>query len=265
MTIVTGLTDSYWQLLLLRFGLGIGQAGCNPLATGLISDYFSMELRGAALGIYNWGIYTGYSLSFAIGNQILKHLNWRWVFIICGIPGILVGPLVFFSVKEPKKEVKQPEPQPSNTLEIEQESNTDKLWKVAKEFLKPTLLLLCLAGSIRNAAGYVWGYNNNTYYKQMGQTADQISSYLGVIPLVFGIIGSFVGGFVSDRVAKKAEPWTRIWVLVLSQVIFYKLFSNLFIIQIYFFTDYCCTICFWSSFLRPTLFVLFSHTGIHLW
>ena len=39
----------------------------------------------------------------------------------------------------------------------------------------------------------------------MGQTADQISQFLGVIPIVFGIIGSFVGGFVSDRVAKKGN------------------------------------------------------------
>jgi hypothetical protein len=49
----------------------------------------------------------------------------------------------------------------------------------------------------------VWAYNNNSYYKLLGQTPDQISAYLSVIPLVFGIIGSFVGGFVSDRVAAK--------------------------------------------------------------
>ena len=89
-----------------------------------------------------------------------------------------------------------------------------------KEFAKPSLLLLCLAGSIRNAAGYVWGYNNNTYYKLLGQTPDEISSYLGVIPLVAGIVGSFVGGFVSDLVAKQAKPWLRVWVLVISQVNF---------------------------------------------
>jgi hypothetical protein len=81
------------------------------------------------------------------------------------------------------------------------------LKKVTVEFCKPSIIVLCLAGSIRNAAGYVWGYNNNNYYKQLGQTPDQISAYLGVIPLVFGIVGSFVGGFVSDRVAKKAKPW----------------------------------------------------------
>ena len=66
---------------------------------------------------------------------------------------------------------------------------TEKLKSVSKEFFRPTLLLLCLAGSIRNAAGYVWGTNNNTYYKKLGQTPDEISAYLGVIPIVFGIIG----------------------------------------------------------------------------
>ncbi len=78
--------------------------------------------------------------------------------------------------------------------------------------------MLCLAGSIRNAAGYVWGYNNNTYYVDLNRSSDEISAYLGTIPLVFGIIGSFVGGFISDIVAKKAQPWLRVWVLVISQV-----------------------------------------------
>lgn len=85
----------------------------------------------------------------------------------------------------------------------------------------------------------------------MGQTEDQIASYLGTIPLVFGIIGSFVGGFVSDRVAKKAKPWFRIWVLVISQVSFSIYFLNFLILQIIFnfFQVSCCTICFWRIIL----------------
>ncbi len=74
MTLLTGFVNSYWQLVLLRIGLGLGEAGCNPMATSIIAEYFNTELKGSALGIYNWGIYTGYSLSFAIGNQILKYL-----------------------------------------------------------------------------------------------------------------------------------------------------------------------------------------------
>lgn len=221
MTFLSGFAKNYWELSLFRFGTGIGEAGCNPLATALIAEYFELELRGAALGIYNWGIYTGYSLSFAIGNQILKSLGWQWVFYICGIPGFVVGALLYVTVREPKvANANDVAPNISSSqTQQPQESSLQKLKSVSKEFFRPTLLLLCLAGSIRNAAGYVWGTNNNTYYKKLGQTPDEISAYLGVIPIVFGIIGSFVGGFVSDRVAKKAKPWQRIWVLVLSQII----------------------------------------------
>ena len=87
-----------------------------------------------------------------------------------------------------------------------------------KQFAKPSVILLLLAGSIRNAAGYVWGTNNNSYYVAMQRSPDEISAYLGTIPLIFGIVGSFFGGFISDLVAKKAQPWMRVWVLVISQV-----------------------------------------------
>ena len=46
------------------------EAGCTPFAASLIADYFSEAYRGAALGIYNFGIYFGYSLAYAIGNFI---------------------------------------------------------------------------------------------------------------------------------------------------------------------------------------------------
>jgi hypothetical protein len=39
----------------------------------------------------------------------------------------------------------------------------------------------------------------------MNQTPEQITAYLGWIPIIFGIIGSFVGGFVSDLVSKKGK------------------------------------------------------------
>ncbi len=37
----------------------------------------------------------------------------------------------------------------------------------------------------------------------MGQSPSEISAYMGVIPMVAGVFGSFLGGFISDRVAQK--------------------------------------------------------------
>ena len=57
------------------------------------------------------------------------------------------------------------------------------------EFCKPTILILCLASSIRNAAGYIWGYNYNSFYGDLNQTPEQITYYLSWIPIVGGLTG----------------------------------------------------------------------------
>ena len=119
-------------------------------------------------------------------------------------------------------------PKPSSKLNLtafeELALILDKLRLVIKEFVKPSIILICLAGSIRNAgnvksfaltlcsftslhliwnfqfqAGTVWAYNNNSYYKFLNQTPDQISSYLGTIPIFAGIIGSFLGKIKSTK------------------------------------------------------------------
>ncbi|ODN02815.1 Protein spinster 1 [Orchesella cincta] len=217
-TLLSGFVNSYWQLLVLRFGLGLGQSGCTPYATSLISDYFAEELRGAALGVYNWGIYTGYSMSFALGNLITRaNINgqgWRWVFIIAGMPGILLGLLIILTVKEPQRvKPKNEEGSSGNN------TTRHKLSGIMTTFCRPSVLLLCFAGSIRNAAGYVWAYNTQIYFESIGETGTDIAKWLSWIPMVAGSIGVVVGGFISDRFVIKSGPHGRIWVLILSQVL----------------------------------------------
>lgn len=57
------------------------------------------------MGVYNWGIYIGYSLSYALGNFIvdanIDGKSWRWVFWIAAIPGFIVAPVIFFTVQDP--------------------------------------------------------------------------------------------------------------------------------------------------------------------
>lgn len=52
------------------------ESGCGPFAVSILTDYFTPETRGFALGIYNWGIYFGYSMSYAFGNFVsLANIN----------------------------------------------------------------------------------------------------------------------------------------------------------------------------------------------
>ena len=60
------------------------------------------ETRGAALGVFNWGIYTGYSLTFLLVIAE-KQLSWRAVYWIAGLPGIVLGIIILITVREPAR------------------------------------------------------------------------------------------------------------------------------------------------------------------
>ncbi|XP_059174698.1 protein spinster homolog 1-like [Physella acuta] len=229
MTLLTGLVKEYWQLVILRFLLGLGEAGCTPFAASLIADYFTQAMRGTAMGIYNFGIYFGYGLSYAVGNFItVANINgqgWRWAFILPGIPGIAIGILIALTVKEPDRASKvssEKDLEDSVTTPAAREATPplkERLIKVLRAFISPSLLLLCLAGSIRNAGGYVWAYNTQPYFDATNVSKETVGSYMSWIPLAGGSLGVLFGGFISDRVVKNRGLYARIVVLVASQLV----------------------------------------------
>lgn len=192
-----------------------------------ISPLYSIqELRGSAIGIYYWGIYTGYSLAYALGNEINIALGWRWVFYISALLGVALVPFVLFTVKEPQrtnnktdkdKDVEAPPTKPSTHEQLI--AFKDKVLLVLKTFIMPGMIVLCIGGGIRNAGGYVWAYNTQPFFSL---TIDDnvIAAYMSVIPLVGGSIGAVVGGLISDLLVKNRGPYARIWVLIVSQVSF---------------------------------------------
>lgn len=196
--------------------------------------YLLQELRGSALGIYNWGIYLGYSLAFLLGNQITKSLSWRWVFFISALMGIAITPFLVLTIREkPKKKTEQSSSSESDTTAttgsdrataIRRKLNRKYILGYAKVLvvtfiLTPSMIMLLIAGGIRNAGGYVWAYNTQLFFNNYrGFTPDQISYYMSWIPLVAGSLGAFVGGLISDIVVAKRGSYWRVWVIIISQV-----------------------------------------------
>lgn len=67
--ILSGAVTEYWQLVVLRMIMAAGESGCNPLATGILSDLFPEEKRALVMSVFNWGIYGGYG-KFQYNNII---------------------------------------------------------------------------------------------------------------------------------------------------------------------------------------------------
>ena len=103
MTAFCGLSKNYVQLLIGRIGVGVGEAGGTPGASSIISDYFPAAKRPMALTVFSLGAPIGAWLGADIAGVINDAYDWRTVFLVLGVPGIVVGLLIFLTVREPRR------------------------------------------------------------------------------------------------------------------------------------------------------------------
>lgn len=117
MTVLCGAARTYDQLLLARFGVAIGEAALAAPALSLLADYFAPERRATALSVYTLGVYLGAGLANLLGGALLSRLDgagtvvwpflgeirpWQQVFVVVGLPGLLVA-LLMATVREPAR------------------------------------------------------------------------------------------------------------------------------------------------------------------
>src|SRR5688572_28727632 len=70
MTALCGVAQNYWQLLLARFGVGIGEAGGTPPSTSMLADYFAPSRRPLALTIFALGACLGAWLGSSVAGRV---------------------------------------------------------------------------------------------------------------------------------------------------------------------------------------------------
>src|SRR5271167_949193 len=101
MTAVCGLTQNFAQLFLARVGVGVGEAGGVTPAYSLICDYFPVKERARALSAYSFGNPIGSATGIVLGGFVTSLMSWRMAFFIVGLSGLLIVPLLKFTVREP--------------------------------------------------------------------------------------------------------------------------------------------------------------------
>src|SRR5580704_8667673 len=103
MTAVCGLARTSWQFFFARVGVTVGEAGGTPGANSLLSDYFPATRRAMALTVFALGAPIGAWLGYNVAGTIADHYGWRAVFFALGLPGVLAGLAVWFTVREPRR------------------------------------------------------------------------------------------------------------------------------------------------------------------
>ena len=212
MTAICALATNFVQLLLLRIGVGVGEAGSNPPSHSIIADLYPPEKRSTAMAIFGTGINWGILIGFLVGGWINEWYGWQAAFVIVGLPGILLALLVRFTVVEPSR---------GHSEALQQEVAVPGFWEVVGFIWRSSVLRhIVAAGALVSFAGYasvIWIPIYLVRIHDMG--TGEVGSYLALLIGVGGAIGIYLGGRIADfMAARRGQQWLP-WVVAISSLI----------------------------------------------
>jgi MFS family permease len=209
MTAGCGLARTFWQLALMRMGVGVGEASLSPSAYSLISDYFPPERRSTAMSVYSMGIYLGSGLAFILGGFITLLVagrdttplpwvgqlrSWQIVFLAVGLPGLLIA-LLLLTVREP---VRRGARRSDHGPGIAAPPSVAEFFAYIRANAS-TFLYLTLGTGLVALYGYgAYGWTPALLIRRYGWSTSQTGLVFGVIVALGGAVGIVSGGRLAD-------------------------------------------------------------------
>ncbi|WP_202385625.1 spinster family MFS transporter [Altericroceibacterium endophyticum] len=223
-TSACGLASSYVGLFVARIGVGAGESGLGPASYSLLSDYFPREKLATALGLYQAGIYVGGAIALIFGGLFAAtiapgdHMNlpligptagWQLIFLLLGIPGILLSLIVWLAVREPLR--KTPPPQIRAPIQGQEDINAgapakgESFYDAFRQLNAHRRFYLGLIGGFTllifvgsGTAAWIPAFLAREY----GMSLADIGRYYGIIMLICGLSGCLVGGMLASAMRK---------------------------------------------------------------
>jgi predicted MFS family arabinose efflux permease len=221
MTVVTGMAQNFIQILLARIGVGIGEAGCLPPSQSITSDIFPPQERSMALAVLSSGANIGLFFGFILGAYLYEYWGWRVAFFALGAPGLLLGLIVHFTLKEPVRGMSD------NTKEA---AKTVPFREVLR-FIATQKSLLYVFAACTSATMCAYGVSTwipSYFIRVFDMSIVEVGTTLAIIFGICGGVGTISFGIFADKMGKRDVRW-KLWVnslLCLALVpMFYFLFS----------------------------------------
>jgi MFS family permease len=208
MTCACGLVRSFGGLFAARMGVGVGEAALSPPAHSLLSDLYPSKLLPRAMSIFTLGITIGGGMAYMVGGWVLASVGdaelalpwvgvlrpWQLTFIGVGLPGFLVGALVW-TIREPARRGR-----------ARAVGESAPVGEVLRYFRAHGRLYGSILGSVSMLS--VLGYGTITWYVEMlirafGSQPGEVGPKFGWIFIVAGSLGAISGGFVAERLGRR--------------------------------------------------------------
>ncbi len=195
-TALCGTAVNFGQMFFYRLGVGVGEAGGVAPAYALIADYFPPNRRARALAIFSLGIPLGLASGTLIGAYLAAWVNWRAAFLVMGIAGLVLAPVMLVFVRD----LPRPRQPKGEYLPL------GRAFPIIAK--KPTFWLMAGAASCSSLAGYGLALWVPTILERsFGLGLIERGQFLASLFLLGGTVGVFMGGWLADRLGQADKRW----------------------------------------------------------
>jgi MFS family permease len=90
-TFMSAFVTNVWQLAILRLLAGIGIGGEWAMGGTFVAEEWPEHRRRMGAGFMHTGYYVGFFLAALANYQIGSRFGWRWMFVVGGLPALLLA------------------------------------------------------------------------------------------------------------------------------------------------------------------------------
>jgi ACS family tartrate transporter-like MFS transporter len=212
-TILTGFVHTAGQFYAARFLLGIAESSFFPAMIVYLTHWFRSRERSRAIAC----LYTAVPAASLIGSPLAGWLlgvhwwslpGWRWLFVLEGIPAIVLGIITVFYLTDWPAQARWLAPDERDWLvnELQAELQAKKRvrnYTILEAFrdLRTLRLIVAYFLALTGALGTI--YWIPTFVKRLSGFSDRTVTSLLVIPAVLGVVGMLFNGWHSDKTAER--------------------------------------------------------------
>ena len=193
------LATGFASFLFARALVGVGEAAYATIAPSLIADFYPPVARNRVLTIFYVAIPIGSAIGFAVGGLQGQHYGWRWAFLVCGLPGVLVA-LLALKIRDPGR----------GAFDADA-AEPPRPWGVAlRQLATNRMYVFVVAGytAVTFATGVLADWYATFLHRHRGMDLAEAGTTVGGVVVVAGLVGTAFGGWLGERfVGRVRHPY----------------------------------------------------------